>query len=124
MTWVRISAGPGEPGRRKKPETTSGSGNGSTCPMALVASVSRKPPLVLSWPSQRPSSVTPKSGPSPVSAVAASNSAVFTCWATSGQRQDLGAALGDQDRVLELGGALAVPGHRRPAVGPDVIADR
>src|SRR6202041_1370547 len=38
--------------------------------------------------------------------------------------QDLVAVLGYQDGVLELGGALAVLGYRRPAVWPDVVVDR
>jgi beta-galactosidase len=40
------------------------------------------------------------------------------------QGQDFVAVLRDEDRVLELSGALAVLRHRRPAVRPDVVIDR
>ena len=40
-TSARTVAGPQEPGRRKKADTTSGSGNGSTRPSDWVHSASR-----------------------------------------------------------------------------------
>src|ERR1017187_4255842 len=40
-----------------------------------------------------------------------------------GEGEDLVAVAGDQEGVLELGGALAVPGNRRPVIGPDVVGD-
>src|ERR1039457_1789507 len=41
-----------------------------------------------------------------------------------GEGEDLVAVAGDQEGVLELGGALAVPGDGRPAIGPDGVVDR
>ena len=35
--------------------------------------------------------------------------------------EDLTAGLGDQQGVFELGRALPVAGHRRPAVGPRLV---
>ena len=45
ITDVRTAAGPAAPGRRKKPDTTIGSGNGMSCASARVQVASMYPPL-------------------------------------------------------------------------------
>ncbi len=45
ITDVRTAAGPATPGRRKKPDTTIGSGNGMSCASARVQVASMYPPL-------------------------------------------------------------------------------
>src|SRR5690606_29682430 len=41
--------------------------------------------------------------------------------ASVGRGEDLDAVVGDEERVLELGGALAVDRDRRPVVVPDLV---
>jgi hypothetical protein len=58
---VRTSAAPAVPGRRKKPETTTGSGNGITRPSARRQTASMYPPLTAPLvPSHRPLSEAAK----------------------------------------------------------------
>ena len=45
ITDVRTAAGPAVPGRRKKPDTTTGSGNGMPCASARVQMASMYPPF-------------------------------------------------------------------------------
>jgi len=76
VSVVPITAGPAVPGRRKKPETTIGSGNGITRPRARRQTASMYPPLTAPLvPSHRPLSeaANDPAGPDAETRVSASN---------------------------------------------------
>src|SRR5215475_927297 len=121
ITAVRTAAGPAVPGRRKKPDTTIGSGNGTSRASARMQVASMYPPLTApAVPFHRlvSSAVKAPSAPAATTRLSSSNAKSPTSFRHLREGQDLVAVLGDEDRVLELRSALAVLGYRRPAVRP------
>jgi hypothetical protein len=75
MTDVRTAAGPAVPGRRKKPDTTTGSGNGMSSASARVQVASMYPPFTApAVPFHRPVSSVEKAPSDPAATTRLSSS--------------------------------------------------